>query len=129
MKKKTILKAKSLQYRDRQRKKLKRGSNQDSIDVDADNETNKRGRKGKVVYGVNNQKYYATDANMKDIETLKHAAKLDSFEEREDILKSHRAPLMKLVRFYLLSCFKFSDGLLFTPGVAQSLFQNRAMHC
>ena len=85
---------------------MKRGSNQDSIDVDADNETNKRGRKGKVVYGVNNKKYYATDANINDIETLKHAAKLDSFEEREDILKSHRAALMKLIRFYQFILFQ-----------------------
>jgi hypothetical protein len=101
-----FVKTKSLQYRDRQRKKLKRGSNQDSIDVDGDNENNKRGRKGKVVYGVNNQKYYATDTNMNDIESLKHAAKLDSFEEREDILKSHRAALMKLIRFYQLILFQ-----------------------
>ena len=88
-----------LQYRDRQRKKYKRGSNQDAIDLDGDNEQNKRGRKGKVVYGVNNQKYYATETNMNDVESLKHAAKLDSYEEREDILRSRRAALMKLIRF------------------------------
>ena len=43
----------------------------------------KKGRKAKLVYGVNSQKFYATSTNNISIEALKHAAKIESFEERK----------------------------------------------
>ena len=68
----------------------------------------KKGRQAKVVYGVNNKKFYATSTNSNSIEALKNAAKIESFEERENVLKANRPALMKLIRFFVFSNVTFS---------------------
>ena len=58
----------------------------------------KKGR-NKVVYGVNNAKFYAESSDKNAVERLKMAAKEDTFEEREKIFEENRPALMKLIRY------------------------------
>ena len=48
---------------------------------------------------MNNQKFYASSSNKKAFDALKQAGKLDTFEEREEVLDSNRDAVMKLIRF------------------------------
>lgn len=67
--------------------------------VDKDSEPVKKGR-NKLVYGVNNNKWYEVMKDKDSVEQLKLASQVDLFEEREKIFNGNRAALMKLIRFF-----------------------------
>ena len=90
------------QYRDKQRgRKEKRSLAGGGTEGDLDqiDEPGKKGKK-KLVYGVNNTKYYTSNTSKQCVESLKVAGKIEQFEAREKIFNDNRPALMKLIRFF-----------------------------
>ena len=58
----------------------------------------KKGR-CKLIYGVNQKKWYATKVPASSIDALKQAGKVRQFEEREELFNQNRPGLMKLVKW------------------------------
>ena len=85
-------------YRDKfNEKKRKKLINESEDFLQEDEEPNKRGKK-KLMYGVNNQRFYATNNSKSSLEALKTAGKIEQFETREQIFEDNRSALMKLMR-------------------------------
>ena len=87
-----------LKFRDKQRKGKRKAESQKD-DEDEVTEPPKKGGKTKLVYGVSQQKFYGHDSNKVTVENLKLAAKMEKFEEIEEIFHQNRPALMKLIRF------------------------------
>ena len=89
------------QYRDKHRSRNKKSSAIGVIDGDQD-QIDAPGKKGKkkLVYGVNNTKYYSSNTSKQCVESLKMAGKVEQFEARENIFEDNRPALMKLIRLF-----------------------------
>ena len=87
------------QYRDKQRSRNKKSSAIGVMDGDQD-QIDAPGKKGKkkLVYGVNNTKYYSSNTSKQCVESLKMARKVEQFEAREKIFEDNLPALMKLIR-------------------------------
>ena len=87
------------QYRDKHRgRKEKRGSDQVGAQDEQEKEFSKKGKK-KLVYGVNNAKYYSSNISKQCVESLRMAGKIEQFEAREKVFQENRPALMKLIRY------------------------------
>ena len=87
------------QYRDKQRgRKGKRGSDQVGAEDEQEKDYSVKGKK-KLVYGVNNAKYYSSNISKQCVESLRMAGKIEQFETREKIFQENGPALMKLIRF------------------------------
>jgi hypothetical protein len=62
----------------------------------------KKKGKQKLVFGVNNKKWYQECNSNSSIENLKLATEVKEYEEREAIFEENRPALMKMIRVFLM---------------------------
>ena len=86
-----------LKFRD----KLRKGKRSlDTSDMDSEEAVPAKKGKKKLVYGVNQKRFYVETNDKHGIEDLKLAGKIEDFEEREAVFDRNRSALMKIIRLY-----------------------------
>ena len=77
----------------------------------------KKKGKQKLVFGVNNRKWYQDSSDQTSIESLKMAAQVRDFKDREKIFVANRAALMKMIRFVFINLRE--ETTIACPGIVR----------
>jgi hypothetical protein len=84
----------------------------------------KKGR-SRLIYGVNQKKWYATKVPASSIDALKQAGKVQQFQEREELFNQNRPGLMKLIKLGLY--IDSNEIYIFIVGTVHHQFPNFSM--